>query len=249
MLGISTSNNYALPIVDRATVAKENSLPSKPVNVEKSVKVDISVEAMRRYRNNLLKKRGSSNRILDRHEELSNQIQPQIKLNFEMGSRLTTFTSGENEQHSAKEQSQDLLNVYASMYDEIVTGYENNTRERYTEDDNVEGGYRKLTMAEELGELDDSYKKYSNLIESIEKQRNEIAPSFEEYTKQLERIGSLKRAAVVNRMADTFSKREKLPDNVSEKLWDASRTFVQQYSNPAMRAKGIDTLLKGIKIF
>ncbi len=244
---VTGNSQFHLPIT-----GKMDSNPKKigeQIKTDQPIKVDISKEAMSKYRASVQAKAGDSNRILDRHEELSNQIQSQIKLNFEMGSRLTTFTSGENEQHSAKEQSQDLLNVYASMYDEIVTGYENNSRERYTEDDSVEGGYRKLTMAEELDELDDSYKKYSNFIESIEKQRNEIAPSFEEYTKQLEKIGSLKRTAVVNRMADTFSKREKLPDNVSGKLWDASRTFVQQYSDPTIRAKGLDTLLKGIKIF
>ena len=67
---------------------------------------------------------------------------------------------------SVSDTANNMLKVYASLYDEIVKGYENGTRETYVEDENAEGGYRKLTMEEELDELDKAYKGYAERYEA-----------------------------------------------------------------------------------
>ena len=48
------------------------------------------------------------------------------------------------------------VKAYAELYDEIVKGYENGTREIYVA---AENGPRKLTKDEELSNLDAAYKK------------------------------------------------------------------------------------------
>ena len=51
--------------------------------------------------------------------------------------------------HSTKKKTTVLLAAYVNVYDEIVQGYESDTRTRYVKDQECEGVYRKLTMSEE----------------------------------------------------------------------------------------------------
>ena len=58
------------------------------------------------------------------------------------------------------------ISAYASLYDEIVQGYENGTREIYVED---ELGIHRLTKEEELKELNESYKRAVDDFVTMEK--------------------------------------------------------------------------------
>lgn len=53
------------------------------------------------------------------------------------------------------DKANNYVKAYAELYDEIVKGYENGTREIYVADEN---GPRKLTKDEELSNLDAAYK-------------------------------------------------------------------------------------------
>ncbi len=55
--------------------------------------------------------------------------------------------------YSASNKREDYARAYKKLYDEIVHGYENGTRERYVEDKASETGYRKMTMEEEINGL------------------------------------------------------------------------------------------------
>ena len=57
---------------------------------------------------------------------------------------------------SVTDRANGYISAYASMYDEIVRGYENGTREIYVED---EFGMHRLTKEEELKALEEAYKK------------------------------------------------------------------------------------------
>ncbi len=98
--------------------------------------------------------------------------------------------------------------------------------------------------------MNTAYRKYAEGIESGAKQAAQIASIFEAYKKQLDKIGS-ERAELANKAESVYAKvkEEKLPENISEQICGASRLFVEQYTNPSMRAKGLDTILKGITIF
>ncbi|KAI4447823.1 hypothetical protein C823_002342 [Eubacterium plexicaudatum ASF492] len=47
------------------------------------------------------------------------------------------------------DEPEDSVRAYANLYDAIVQGYQDGTRERYVEDENSETGFRKMTMEED----------------------------------------------------------------------------------------------------
>ncbi len=59
--------------------------------------------------------------------------------------------------YSFSDEAEDYVRAYGNLYDEIVQGYKNGTRERYVEDETSEKGYRKTTMEEELKGLDKAF--------------------------------------------------------------------------------------------
>ena len=66
------------------------------------------------------------------------------------------------------DQMEDSVRAYGNLYDEIVRGYQNGTRERYVEDENSETGFRKMTMEEELSELDRAFQKIADRADTKE---------------------------------------------------------------------------------
>lgn len=64
---------------------------------------------------------------------------------------------------------EDSVRAYGNLYEEIVQGYRNGTRERYTEDENSKTGFRKMTMEEELSGLDRAFQKMANEVDGMEK--------------------------------------------------------------------------------
>ncbi len=63
---------------------------------------------------------------------------------------------------------EDSVRAYANLYDEIVQGYQDGTRERYVEDENSETGFRKMTMEEELSRLDRAFQKMADRADAKE---------------------------------------------------------------------------------
>ncbi len=139
--------------------------------------------------------------------------------------------------------------TYASIYDEIVQGHESSTREKYVEDSTYENGYRKLTMSEEISMLDDAYKKYADYLENNVQQYPEYYKSLGEYLDQLARIGV--RPELGNKALEEVSRyiNEGIPENISGKLVEASKSFVVQYISQNEKVISIESLLEGINIF
>ncbi len=63
---------------------------------------------------------------------------------------------------------EDSVRAYGNLYDEIVQGYRDGTRERYVEDENSETGFRKMTMEEELSGLDRAFQKMADRADAKE---------------------------------------------------------------------------------
>lgn len=86
------------------------------------------------------------------------------------------------------------VDTYKKLYDEIVSGYANGTREKYVSDENSEDGLRKLTMSEELQMLDEEYNNTCNFLEGF----------FKQYKKEHEAV--LKWASMVDKVRKDSSK-------------------------------------------
>ena len=59
--------------------------------------------------------------------------------------------------YSLSDRAADYVRAYGNLYDEIVQGYKDGTAERYVEDGSSETGFRKMTLEEELADLDRAF--------------------------------------------------------------------------------------------
>lgn len=80
----------------------------------------------------------------------------------------------DNGTYSFSNMAEDYVRAYGNIYDKIVQGYRNGTRERYVEDETSETGYRKMTMEEELNGLDKAFQRAADGADVKEMITNEF---------------------------------------------------------------------------
>ena len=146
---------------------------------------------------------------------------------------------------STKEAADNMLGVYANIYDEIVKGHEAGDRAIYVEDNTSETGYRKLTMDEELAELDKAYESYANRY--AKKHDKDVMNILSAHAKKVSEIsgGRTKIANEVNDLMEKY-KKDPVPEDFSNKMLKAAGAFVQMYKNNA--GADITGLLQKINI-
>ena len=125
--------------------------------------------------------------------------------------------------YSIEDRMEDSVGAYGNLYDEIVQGYQNGTRERYVEDENSETGFRKMTMEEELSGLDRAFQKMAD--------RADIKEMIEGEFKRLrsERGNSL--------FPDISKKPQESVEDVTEMAGQKMKRLVQEWRD-AYRASG-----------
>ncbi len=166
---------------------------------------------------------------------------------FELGNRFT-FIGGDQ---TMEEKASDLFRAYAEVYDEIVQGYESGQREIY--DPNAsdgEGGYRKLTMEEELDALNAAYKGYADALEGFAGRirRKEDAAILEDIAATRARLfGEQDGRTMEAKEAVWRLKNEAVPENLSEQLVKVAAEFTQQYA--LQKNAAVEILLKSITLF
>ncbi len=215
-----------------------------------SVRVSISEEGMEKYQNKVQKNSSKLDEIMEQRDELlSGKIMPETDYSFELGNTFAALKE-DGRYLSTGEKAGNLLKAYANLYDDIVQGYESGTREQYVQDSAMGNGYRKLTMAEELDSLNVAYKKYAEFLETQAKMTPQIAEAHEKYMNKLSKIGA-DRAEMAKNAADVYArgKEETVPENISEKMIEASKTFAKQYASQSMPERDILIILENIKMF
>lgn len=192
-----------------------------------AVKLTLSEEGKEAYRNQLKKQVENTDseqiQYLKTHSDL---IEFDRKWNNILSPMLTG--SGSRWMMNSYKPS-DIFNEYASLYDEIVQGYQNGTREKYFEDADAEGGYRKATLEEELAILNRDFENSLISYKEREERNAVLRPVIIKIARQLEKSG-MGHLEFVGRAKKLESEPvAPLPENFIEKMHTAAKEFTRQY--------------------
>ena len=157
----------------RVVSAQEKEKDAPQPKADNAVKVSISQEGIENYRKQTGEK-GISGRVVAKGNKESvirqaKQATSALSANA-YGGELAGELKGQRtgSAYGIADELEDSVRAYANLYDEIVQGYQDGTRERYVEDENSETGFRKMTMEEELSRLDRAFQKMADRADAKE---------------------------------------------------------------------------------
>ena len=231
---IGTATNY----VQEKAIAKDAGRKM----AEQPVSLSISSEGKEHYRNSIQSGGEESyDAVLQRREQLKNEKISLVDYAYEISKRADAGESA----LSTVGRADGYVKAYAELYDEIVQGYEDGTREIYVAG---EYGPRKLTKEEELDALDAAYKKTVDSFVTME-QTNRHARAI--IGEEAEKIAKISRKGT--KAADFLKEQkargtDKIPENFNEKMLSAVASFKEKYAAFNPNAGTLSQLLAGIKI-
>lgn len=215
---------------------------------EQPVKLSISDEGKEHYRNSIQKEGHESyDAILERREQLK-------KAGFiDYGYEIQKRAAQQNETADRKknvlsitDKANSYIHAYAELYDEIMQGYENGTREIYVPDEN---GMHKLTMDEELKALDAAYKKTADDFATREKTNQHAREIIGKEMERISKISSRSTMAAAFLEEQKARGKDEIPENLNEKMYHAVERIKKQYANYNPDGNQLSQLLKSIRIF
>lgn len=228
------SNMDLLKVTQYGTDPRERKLVSDtlPTVDNQSVKVTISEEGYKSYRDRIENGQSFEEVQAQRKRLLEGKLSPDMNYKFTLSAKVNSLNEADREASGAKylsneEKLDNIMEAYASLYEEIVQGYENGTRVINVADENSENGYRTLTMQEELDDLDRAYESVVNGTVAIMEQSEKFSMAFDKYYAKLQSIGA-GRAELANAYSDRKDKVELVPKNAVEKMiserdaWEAA---------------------------
>lgn len=160
----------------RVVSAQEKEKDAPQPKADNAVKVSISQEGIENYRKQIREK-GISGRVVAKGNKESVIRQAKQATNALSANAYGGELAGELKKlqgqraggtYGIADQMEDSVRAYGNLYDEIVQGCQNGTRERYVEDENSETGFRKMTMEEELSGLDRAFQKMADRADTRE---------------------------------------------------------------------------------
>ena len=167
-MAITGINNHAGYInYDLGTANKQATEKQKPFKSERAVQVDISKEAMDKYRADIQKNTSVQDEETVHWSNLEDYTMQCVRIGGrdENGKPL-----------SAEAQAQNLLDEYKSKYQQLAKGYDDGTIKIYSEDDEN----RVLTKDEALQKLTDSFESHARSLEEMSKQQEHAAQILED---------------------------------------------------------------------
>ncbi len=239
--GIGSSYNQvgaATNYVQEKTTTKESGRKM----AEQPVKLSISNEGKEYYRNSIQQGgQESYDAVLQRREQLKNEKISLVDYGYEISKRAG---AGESVL-SAAGKADGYVKAYAELYDEIVQGYEDGTREIYMAG---EGGPRKLTKEEELDALDAAYKKTVDSFVTMEQTNQRAHTIIGEEAEKIAKISKRETKAADFLKEQKARGTDKVLENLNEKMLSAVALFKEKYAAFNPNAGTLSQLLAGIKI-
>ena len=204
---ISNYMNNTNSIMEKNTdkVQKGNSQTNEKHTVGQSVKLSISNEGLEYYRNRIQQSgQEKYDDVVQRKELLASKKISDIDYSYEIQKKAAQQNQNVDTGKSAlniTDKANNYVKAYAELYDEIVKGYENGTREIYVADEN---GPRKLTR-DARGIIGEEMNKISKITS-----RSALASDY---------IGEQKTKG-----------KDEIPENLTEKMYGAITSFKEKYT-------------------
>ncbi|MDE7130963.1 MAG: hypothetical protein K2O65_04075 [Lachnospiraceae bacterium] len=186
---------------------------------EQPVSLSISDEGKEHYRNSIQQGRQESyDAMLQRREQLKNEKISLVDYGYEISKRVANAAGAGESVLSTAGKADGYVKAYAKLYDEIVQGYEDGTREIYVAG---EDGPRKITKDEELDALDAAYKKTVDSFVTME-QTNQCARTIiGEEAEKIAKISRRETKAVDFLKEQKARGTDKVPEKLNEKMLSA----------------------------
>lgn len=209
---------------------------------EQPVSLSISDAGKEQYRNSVQQGgQESYDAMLQRREQLKNEKISLVDYGYEISRRADTGKSVLN----AAGRADGYVKAYAELYDEIVRGYEDGTREIYVAGEN---GPRKLTKEDELDALDAAYRKTVDSFVEMERTNQHARTIIGEEAEKIAKISRRETKAAGFLKEQKARRIDKVPENLNQKMLSAVASFKEKYVAFNPNAGTLSQLLAGIKI-
>ena len=260
----NVESNYSRREIGQELFINGQPQKLKKVGLKDSVNVTISKEGKEKF-----KKDASLNQAIERSnndklEKSMGEVKDSIDYALMLSGKINVLAKEkknglqDGQDLTVKDTAECIMNSYAQLYDEIVRGYKDGSREVFVTDKKSENGHRKLTQEEELEGLADAYKEVTS---DYEQQVHRDRRTNEALKSNAEKVVAAERMRVAGRMrVDTVQKAleeikeidhkmaEVIPENMSEKLLKAANSFSIQY-NGMKNSNILTEILSGIEIW
>ncbi len=248
-MNISSTINLQSPLISQNQNKNQKNMMQPKMNriTESPVKVSISNEGLERSSSLQQNKEETYESMMQRREMLKKTRVMSYGYDLSMKAVELNDAASENgaKTLSVTDRANGYISAYASMYDEIVKGYENGTREIYVED---EFGIHRLTKEEELKALDEAYKREVDDFVAMEKANEQAYAIVTEAMKKIASIKSRSGVAVSETDNSKAMEQHKVPENLKGRMLSAADIFKQNYAAFNPDTDNLSQVLSRVKI-
>ena len=214
---------------------------------ESPVKVSISNEGLERSSSLQQNKEETYESMMQRREMLKKTRV--MSYGYDLSMKAVEFNDAASENGaktlSVTDRANGYISAYASMYDEIVRGYENGTREIYVED---EFGMHRLTKEEELKALEEAYKREVDDFVTMEKANEQAYAIVSQEMIKIASVSARSGVAVSETDNSKAMEQHKVPENLKGRMLSAADIFKQNYAAFNPNTDNLSQVLSRVKI-
>ena len=248
-MNISSTINLQSPLISQNQNKNQKNMMQPKMNriTESPVKVSISNEGLERSSSLQQNKEETYESMMQRREMLKKTRVMSYGYDLSMKAVELNDAASENgaKTLSVTDRANGYISAYASMYDEIVRGYENGTREIYVED---EFGMHRLTKEEELKALEEAYKREVDDFVTMEKANEQAYAIVSQEMINIASVSARSGVAVSEANDSKAMEQHKVPENLNGKMLSAADIFKQNYAAFNPDTDSLSQVLSRVKI-
>ncbi len=248
-MNISSTINLQSPLISQNQNKNQKNMMQPKMNriTESPVKVSISNEGLERSSSLQQNKEETYESMMQRREMLKKTRVMSYGYDLSMKAVELNDAASENgaKTLSVTDRANGYISAYASMYDEIVRGYENGTREIYVED---EFGMHRLTKEEELKALEEAYKREVDDFVTMEKANEQAYAIVSQEMIKIASVSARSGVAVSEANDSKAMEQHKVPEYLNGKMLSAADIFKQNYAAFNPDTDSLSQVLSRVKI-